>query len=190
MKTNRKKETAETRPPIDECVACGAENSLVRALTRTEKDFRGETFSVEHHHWKCEECGVGMLGDAEMDEAMRVTVAAYQHAHGLLTADEIRGARVRMGWSQRKLAEDSGISIATIKRLELGGVVQTEVNDQRLRDTLGVALNGAFVFMHSEQFGVVEYHLSESWDEGWGCRVEVRGHTVALDSCIDNICPA
>jgi hypothetical protein len=61
-------------------VACGAEDSYVRALTRTQKDFRGETFSVEHHHWKCRECGVTVLGDAEMDEAMRATVAAYQSA--------------------------------------------------------------------------------------------------------------
>ena len=78
MKTYRKKETATPAPPTDECVACGAEDSYERALTRTQKDFRGETFSVLHHHWKCRECGVAVLGDAEMDEAMRATAAAYQ----------------------------------------------------------------------------------------------------------------
>lgn len=97
MKTNRKRETAKPAPPIDECVACGAEGSYVRASTRTRKDFRGESFTVKHHHWKCRECGVAVLGDAEMDEAMRATVAAYQQAHDLLTyLGEINGTHVWM----------------------------------------------------------------------------------------------
>jgi putative zinc finger/helix-turn-helix YgiT family protein len=188
MKTNRRKETANPTPPTDECVACGAEDSYVRALTRTQKDFRGETFSVQHHHWKCSGCGVAVLGDAEMDEAMRATVAAYQHAHELLTATEIRDARERMKWSQSQLAERTGLGIATIKRLELGGVVQTETNDECLRDVLGSALNGAFVFMHIEKFGVVEAHLTEAWEKGWKNEVVVRDHEVALDACFDNLC--
>lgn len=188
MKTNRKKETAETAPPTDECVACGAEDSYVRALTRTQKDFRSETFSVEHHHWKCRECGVAVLGDAEMDEAMRATVAAYQDAHDLLTATDIREARSRMKWSQNYLATRSGLSIATIKRLELGTVVQTDTNDECLRGTLGKALDGAFVFMHTEQFGVVEAHLTETWEKGWKKAIAVRDHEVALDFSFDNLC--
>ena len=188
MKTNRRKETAKPAPPTDECVACGAEDSYVRALTRTQKDFRGETFSVEHHHWKCSECGVAVLGDAEMDEAMRATVAAYQHAHELLTATEIRDARERMKWSQQQLVDRTGLSSATIKRLELGATVQTETNDECLRDTLGSALNGAFVFMRTERFGVVEAHLTELWDKGWNRTIEVRDHEVALDACFDNLC--
>jgi putative zinc finger/helix-turn-helix YgiT family protein len=188
MKTNRKKETAELPPPMDECVACGAEGSYVRVLTRTRKDFRGETFTVKHHHWKCSECSVAVLGDAEMDEAMRATVAAYQQAHGLLTAFEIREARSRMRWSQQQLADRTRLSIATIKRLELGGVVQTDTNDDCLRAALGSALNGAFVFMHTEQFGVVSEHLTESWEEGWNHEVEVRHQEVALDANFGNLC--
>lgn len=115
---------------------------------------------------------MAVLGDAEMDEAMRATVAAYQQAHDLLTAKEIRTARERMKWSQSQLADRTGLGIATIKRLELGGVVQTEANDECLRDILGSALNGAFVFMHTEKFGVVEAHLTESWDKGWKRPVE------------------
>ena len=76
-----KQEAAEAALPTEECVACGAENSYVRALTQSAKGFRGETFSVEHHHWKCRECGVAVLGDDEMDETMRAIVAAYQGAH-------------------------------------------------------------------------------------------------------------
>jgi len=73
-----KQETDELAPPTEECVVCGTETPYVRALTQTTKDFRGGTFSVEHHYWKCRECGVAVLGDAEMDEAMLATVTAYQ----------------------------------------------------------------------------------------------------------------
>ncbi len=78
-----KQEAAEAVAPASECVACGAEDSYVRVLTHTQKDIRGETFGVEHHHWRCRECGVAVLGDGEMDEAMRATAAAYQCAHDL-----------------------------------------------------------------------------------------------------------
>lgn len=86
MKTHQKEKTADPAPPTGECVACGAEDSYERALTQTPKGFRGETFSVMHHHWKCRECGVAVLGDAEMDEVMRATVTVYQSAHDLRDA--------------------------------------------------------------------------------------------------------
>jgi len=188
MKTSPKKRTARLSPPLDECVACGAEGAYTRALTETLKEFRGETFAVKHHHWKCGECGVAVLGDAEMDETMRATVATYQAAHGLLAADGIRAARLRLKWSQQQLAERSGLGIATIKRLELGGAVQTEANDECLRDALGTALDGCFVFMHTEHFGVVHAHLTEAWEEGWTPEVEVRHQEVALDVTFGILC--
>ncbi|MFT3991184.1 MAG: helix-turn-helix domain-containing protein [Luteolibacter sp.] len=188
MKTNRKKETAEPTPPSDECVACGSENSYVRALIRTQKNFRGETFTVKHHHWKCSACGVAVLGDTEMDEAMRATIIAYQEAHNLLTATEVYEARNRMKWTQKQLADRSGLGIATIKRLELGGAVQTDANDECLRKVLGTSVNGAFVFMLTEQFGVVREHLTETWNDGWSHDIEVSRQEVALDDCFTNFC--
>jgi hypothetical protein len=41
--------------------------------------------------------------------------------------------------------------------------------------------------MHTEQFGVVEAHLTESWEKGWKNEVVVRDHEVALDFSIDNL---
>lgn len=147
----------------DECIACGAEDSYVRELTSTEKCLRGETFTVQHHHWKCSACGVGILGDAEMDEAMHATVAAYQQAHGLLTASELLAARSRMKWTQETLAAKSGLGVATIKRLELGSVVQTQANDALLRATLGPATLGATVFFVSEFCAIVRENDERAW---------------------------
>ncbi len=185
MKT---KKNIEWRLP-DECVACGAEHSYTRIETRTEKNLRGETFTVPHHHWKCGACGVAILGDAEMDEAMRATVAAYQGAHDLLTAREIREARARLNWSQRELAERSGVGIATIKRLELGGVVQTDTNDRCLRDTMSVALKGCLVFMVTHEFDVSTEWMTEIWDQGWQPQTSVSQQSVELDFCDETLCP-
>jgi transcriptional regulator with XRE-family HTH domain len=56
---------------------------------------------------------------------------------------QLRAARALLGWSQERLAEASGVSIPTIKRLEPGeGLVQTRVDTldklQRSLEAAGV----------------------------------------------------
>ena len=56
---------------------------------------------------------------------------------------QLRAARALLGWSQERLADASGVSIPTIKRLEPGvGLVQTRVDTL---DKLRRALEGAGV---------------------------------------------
>jgi len=122
-----------------ECAACGAEHSYVKARTTTEKVCHGEAFQVKHAHWKCAQCSVGILGPEEAGEAALAAVVAYQQAHGLLTATDLKNARKATEWSQSDLAERTSLGIATIKRLEAGTTVQTEANDQLLRRVLRIA---------------------------------------------------
>lgn len=56
----------------DECIACGAESSYERKLVTTEKCSSGKTHTIQHHSWVCKECGVGILGDKEIDEIFRI----------------------------------------------------------------------------------------------------------------------
>jgi len=56
---------------------------------------------------------------------------------------QLRAARALLGWTQERLAEASGVSIPTIKRLEPGeGLVQTRVDTldklQRALEAAGV----------------------------------------------------
>ncbi len=135
MKTNRAKKIGEWKLP-EECLACDAEDSYRRVRVETEKEIRGETFAVSHHSWRCQECGEGVLGPEEMDEAMRAVIAAYQKAHGLLTAEGIVASRKKAGLSQKGLAEASGLGVASTKRWEGGLVLQTLANDKVLRKAL------------------------------------------------------
>ena len=138
MKTNQVKKIGDWRLP-PKCIACGAAGSYVRGRISTEKVCHGETFLVEHAHWKCKQCGMGILGPDEANEAVRATVSAYRSKHGLLTPEDLKNARSVAGWSQLDLAERTSLGIATIKRLETGTTVQTEANDQLLRRVLGIA---------------------------------------------------
>lgn len=122
MKTKRTKRIGSWSLP-EECVACGARGAYERGRIRTEKVFRGEAFSVEHGHWRCGKCGVGILGPEEADEAMHAAVAAFQQSHGLLTAAKLKNARAVECLSQADLAERTSLGIATIKHLEAGMTV-------------------------------------------------------------------
>jgi putative zinc finger/helix-turn-helix YgiT family protein len=146
MKTTRPKRIGKWRVP-SECIACGAEDSYVKGQTKTEKVCHGEAFRVAHAHWKCTQCGMGILGPKEAAEAVRAAVVAYQQAHGLLTAAELRKARTIMEWSQSELVERTSLGIATIKRLESGMTVQTDANDVLLRRVLGISTSADLRFV-------------------------------------------
>lgn len=56
----------------------------------------------------------------------------------IMDRSQLRAARALLGWSQERLADASGVSLPTIKRLEPGaGIVQTRVDTlERLRRAL------------------------------------------------------
>ena len=45
----------------------------------------------------------------------------------MLEPEQIRAARALFGWSQEKLADASGVSLATVKRIEAEGVTRSSV---------------------------------------------------------------
>jgi putative zinc finger/helix-turn-helix YgiT family protein len=138
--------------------------ALTHDLVHTDMPFRGEVFNVKHHQWRCKKCGHTMLGDDDATEALRAVIAAHQAAHGLLTAVEMQKLRAAKGWSQRELANHTRLGIATIKRLERGGVLQTRANDQLLRGCLADIADIAGLA------DVADVHVSElpeGEDMGW-----------------------
>lgn len=42
----------------------------------------------------------------------------------MVNSDQIRAARVILGWSQSKVAQAAGISVPTLKRAESGGTIR------------------------------------------------------------------
>lgn len=61
--------------------------------------------------------------------------------YGSLTSDQIRAARALVRWSAEKLAQESVVGVATIRRAELAGgeTAMTPANDLAIRRALETA---------------------------------------------------
>ena len=77
----------------------------------------------------CSACGNRIV---PMDSEERLMVALRQAAV-LLTPEEIRDNRVRVGLSQEKLASELGVSADTLSRWEAGLLIQSRALDNYLR---------------------------------------------------------
>ena len=163
----------------DECPDCGKLAAWKTVERMIPQEFRGHAFEIESACQECSHCGFRILTDAQIDGLRKATVKAYQEEAGLLTALDIAEARNKMGWSQADLAGHTGLGIASIKRWELGLMVQTQANDSVLRQALGTALDGAFCFLHLHM-GVCQVQcFTETWQQGW----EVEPKAAPIISC-------
>lgn len=77
----------------------------------------------------CEACGETFSGP----EAAHIRHEAICRALKLLTPDEIKAIRERLGKTQQEFAELTGIGEATISRWERGRLLQNRANDNFLR---------------------------------------------------------
>jgi putative zinc finger/helix-turn-helix YgiT family protein len=78
---------------------------------------------------RCQECGELVLDDAANE---RIS-GAFRQQLGLLTPEQIRANRERLGMTQRQLAGRLGIAEATLSRWETGGQIQQRALDRFLR---------------------------------------------------------
>lgn len=74
--------------------------------------------------WVCAECQTVFMSPSQATESVKLAVTAYQQKHALLTADEIRNGRHRMGLGVSDFAHAADLGEATVKRLEAGTTVQ------------------------------------------------------------------
>src|SRR5208283_2134608 len=97
------------------CLQCG-KASFDPAEGDVTQEFRNEPFTVRTPLMRCTHCEWQTLGPGQLD-ALRVRTAdAYRRQHTLLTSEEIRGRRNRLGMSQRDFAKHIGVGPASIAR--------------------------------------------------------------------------
>ena len=97
--------------------------------------FRGETLLVTAEIQVCPRCGLEVADQKQMSALQFALSEAYKKKAQLLTANEIRQARKRLGWSQKDLAGRINVGLASIKRWETG-LIQTTSMDGLLRAAL------------------------------------------------------
>lgn len=118
--------------PAETCALCGEKVAThhVRTQQFAYRDGANEVLLIAQIPViECAACGeTYTAGGAE--EAQHDAVCHYL---GRLTPGEIRALRERNGLTQAKLAELTGIGIASIKRWEAGNVIQNAALDAALR---------------------------------------------------------
>jgi putative zinc finger/helix-turn-helix YgiT family protein len=115
------------------CASCGEQALEAREI---EDEFEygpeGERITVVAHAVPvlvCAKCGETLYGP----EAARVRHRAICAALHLLSPEEIKALRERLGPSQEGFAELTGIGVATLSRWERGRLLQTRALDRYLR---------------------------------------------------------
>lgn len=118
------------------CGACGTSGSLAEQLVESCLIVRDEEISCSIPKMVCASCGAAFATVPQADRGIEIAVAYYQESHDLLTAKLIVELRKQQGLTQRDLASQARVGIASIKRWEGGRRVQTEANDAALRNVL------------------------------------------------------
>lgn len=118
--------------PADACPSCG---TLMRERRgRLRLPVNGEEIRVpDATHLSCPKCREVVLRWADARRLRERAVEIYRDTYRLLSADEIRAIRERLGFTQRALARLLRLGDNTISRWESGRNVQTAAMDVLLR---------------------------------------------------------
>ncbi|WP_084288388.1 type II TA system antitoxin MqsA family protein [Desulfovermiculus halophilus] len=112
------------------CPKCASRMELKELHKRTT--IKGVDVAYPCRAYVCPGCGLEAGTVRTAGDAQRAAADAYRAKAGLLTGREIKSLREAQGVSQRELAEDLQVGIASIKRWETGAV-QSESKDKLLR---------------------------------------------------------
>lgn len=138
MKTKKARNGKKLAPkkgvvlPDDACHACGTIMKERRSSLSTSVN--GEEISVpDASHLRCPKCGEIVLRLDELRHLNQTALDIYRRKYGLLSSDEIRSLRERLGLTQVELGRLLRLGSNTISRWEAGRNVQTAAMDMLLR---------------------------------------------------------
>lgn len=121
------------------CAGCKQTGTIGVAALPSIQIIQGEEIRYETEKWKCSSCGAEWMSPAQATAGVVAAVSVFQKKHGMLTAAETRAQREASNWTQEDLAVQSGVGIATIKRLESGVHMLGKLHN----DIIAKALHGA-----------------------------------------------
>jgi len=115
-------------PP--ECFDCGKlVDWQLRSIDNEITKFKGEDIQHDSEYYECE-CGYTMMTPDQLKADILATVRGYQLKYGLLTAQEVITRRKALGLSQQAFHDEAkGVTLSSLKRLELGQRVQDNSTD-------------------------------------------------------------
>ena len=117
--------------PVKKIICPNGHENMTIIKAEKEMMFKGINIKFLAEHYKCQECGTE-FGTIEQTAAIQRAISdAYRKAEGLLTSEEIRTNRKKLGLKQNELAKRMNVGIASIKRWE-GGFIQSKAMNSAL----------------------------------------------------------
>ncbi len=114
------------------CSECGNEMRVTSEPMR--ETYRGHDFEVTGiERWACDRCGNDEMSGEMADRWGAATARERARIDGLLTPEEIRGARRRSGLTQAQLERALGVSSPTVSRCETGAMLPSRTACKLMR---------------------------------------------------------
>lgn len=132
----------------DQCHECGTRMRKVRRSLRLP--INGERVAVPCvPHLRCPRCGETLLSYDEAGVFERRAIEIYREKYDLLSEQEMREIRERLGLTQTKLAQLLHLGGNTVSRWESGRNVQSASLDMMLRMLRDVPGTLAYLRRHA-----------------------------------------
>lgn len=132
----------------DICLICGQGMMSERVITEVFT-YKEQVCKIEDYHiFKCDKCEEELVSPKSLRESEKTLTDFRRTVDGLLTSDEIKAIRKKLGATQKELAEMLEVGEKTFARYENGQVTQSRAMDFTLR-----ALNMHPNLLHSIKLG-------------------------------------
>lgn len=114
------------------CPICGR-GKTKRETRLVPYTYRGTTIQIKQPGERCDACGEGALSVEDMAATSKARHDLIARAERLLTCDEIRRVRKKLGLSQAAAGKRFGGGVNAFSRYERGETMQPRALDQLLR---------------------------------------------------------
>lgn len=114
------------------CEHCGKEVSFVLVEEEREVIYKGIKFKYPYVKAVCEACGQQVFPVSTGKVNYLAKIDAYKREVGLLSGEEIKAIRTKLGLSQKQFSKILGCGEKTITRYE-NGAIQDKVFDNFMR---------------------------------------------------------
>jgi HTH-type transcriptional regulator / antitoxin MqsA len=115
------------------CPICGA-GKLKKKIGPETFEYKRETLTIPNYvTYACAECGEAIVDSATLKESGKKLKDFQREVDGLLTGQQIKAIRMKLGLTQEQLADIVGGGLKSLARYESGQVCQSKGMDNLLR---------------------------------------------------------